>query len=184
MKLLHLDSSITGEGSVSRQLTARVVESWRRKVPALEVRYRDLARAPLAHLSLVPDAEGAQALEEFLEADVIVIGAPMYNFSIPSQLKSWIDRVAVAGKTFKYGAEGPVGLAGGRKVIIVSSRGGLYSEGTAGQAMDFQESYLRAVFAFLGVTDLEFVRAEGVAMGPEGRSRAVADAELAITRSA
>lgn len=182
MKLLHIDSSITGEGSVRRRLTAQVVESWRRRQPDVEVSYRDLARTPLAHLSLGgPDADGERALQDFLDADVIVIGAPMYNFTIPSQLKSWIDRVAVAGKTFKYGPDGPVGLAGGRKVIIVSSRGGVYSDGAP---MDFQETYLRAVFAFLGVTDLEFIRAEGIAMGPEGRDKAVAQAELAIARSA
>lgn len=174
MKLLHIDSSITGSGSVSRELTARVVESWRQRVPDLEVVYRDLAAAPLTHFSL--ETNDPEVLDEFLAADVIVVGAPMYNFSIPSQLKSWIDRIVVAGKTFTYGPDGPVGLAGGRKVIVVSSRGGVYADGV----MDFQERYLTSMLGFLGVTDVEFVRAEGVKMGPDGRSRAIAEAELAI----
>ncbi len=174
MKLLHIDSSITGSGSVSRELTARVVETWRDRHPGLEVTYRDLAAAPLDHFSLATSDPGV--LDEFLAAEVVVVGAPMYNFSIPSQLKSWIDRVVVAGKTFTYGPEGPVGLAGGRKVIVVSSRGGVYHDG----ALDFQERYLQAVLGFLGVSDVEFVRAEGVKVGPDGRSRAIAEAELAI----
>jgi FMN-dependent NADH-azoreductase len=110
---------------------------------------------------------------------VVVIGTPMYNFSIPSTLKAWIDRVAVAGKTFRYGANGPEGLAGGKRVIIVSARGGIYSEGPA-EAMDFQEDYLRKVFGFLGVTDVEIVRAEGVNLSPENKVRAIGAALEAI----
>ncbi len=122
-----------------------------------------------------------QVLDEFLAADVVVIGAPMYNFGVPSTLKAWIDRIAVAGKTFRYGANGAEGLAGGRKrVIIASSRGGFYSAGTAGAAADFQEAYLRQVFGFLGVTDIEFVRAEGVNISPEHKAQALAAAHAAI----
>jgi FMN-dependent NADH-azoreductase len=103
-------------------------------------------------------------MDQFLASDVIVIGAPMYNFSIPSQLKAWIDRIAVAGKTFRYGPNGPEGLAKGKKVVIASARGGAYGDESPA---DFQEPYLRHVFGFLGISDIEFVRAEGVAHGPE-----------------
>ncbi len=111
---------------------------------------------------------------EFLSADVVVIGAPMYNFAVPTQLKAWIDRLAQAGRTFRYTETGPVGLAGGRKVIVASSRGGIYTAGL--EALDHQEAYLRTILGFIGVTDIEFVRAEGLSMGPEHRERAVAEA--------
>ena len=190
MKLLHVDSSILAGNSVSRGLTAAVVEQWKTRVPELEVVYRDLVAEPLEHLSgsLLAARAGSPegrtlaqqrdmeasdtALEEFLAADVVVVGAPMYNFAIASQLKAWIDRLAVAGKTFRYSSEGVEGLAGGKKVIVVSSRGGIYSAGSMA-ALDFQESYLKAVFGFLGVTDVEIVRAEGVNMGPEKRQAAL-----------
>ena len=196
MQLLHIDSSILGEGSVSRALSAQVVARWRERVPGLKVVYRDLAASPLDHVSLewvgaraippearTPKQQRAAAdevIDEFLAAEVVVIGAPMYNFSVPSQLKAWIDRLAVAGKTFKYTENGPVGLAGGKKVIVVSSRGGVYSEGTPLAAIDFQEPYLRALFGFLGITDVEFVRAEGVAVSPEQKEQALAAARQAI----
>ena len=184
MKLLHLDSSALGTGSVTRELTAAIVARWQDKLPQLQVEYRDLDRDPLPHLtgqSLAqanPEeaADAARTMEQFLAADVLVIGAPMYNFSIPSTLKAWIDRVAVAGKTFRYGAQGPEGLAGGKKVIIASGRGGIHS----GAPSDFQETYLRQVFGFLGVTDIEFVRAEGVAYSPQHRSDAIAGALASI----
>jgi FMN-dependent NADH-azoreductase len=117
-------------------------------------------------------------VQEFLDADVVVIGAPMYNFTISSQLKAWIDRVSVAGKTFRYTEQGAEGLAGGRTVIIASTRGGLYGAETPAAAADFQEPYLRCVFGFLGVSDLRFVRAEGLAYGPDARQAAL-DAALA-----
>lgn len=197
MKLLHIDSGILGDNSVTRRLSATIVAAQRTLSPAIELTYRDLAADPLPHLTgAALAAQGADraelsvamqtelaasaaALDEFLAADVIVIGAPMYNFSVPSQLKAWIDRVAVAGKTFRYTEKGPVGLAGGKRLIIASSRGGFY-EGTANAAVDHQESYLRAVFGFLGITEIEFVRAEGVAMGPEHRAKAIEIAEQAI----
>lgn len=195
MTLLHLDSSPLAGASASRRLTAAIVAAAQEANPALAVVYRDLAAAPPAHLggdALAPrglpadqltEAQKAEAavteelIAEFLAADVIVVGAPMYNFSIPSQLKAWIDRVAAAGRTFKYTEAGPVGLAGGKTVIVASTRGGLYSEGPA-SAMDHQESYLKTVFAFLGITDVRFVRAERLSMGNDLRAQAM-DAALA-----
>lgn len=193
MKILQIDSSPLGDASVSRQLTKATVEAWRARYPQAELVRRDLvANAPehltaerLAVIKFGKDAEltPAQAeeralidaiVEEFLSADVVVIGAPMYNFSVPTQLKAWIDRLAQAGRTFRYGETGPVGLAGGRKVIIASSRGGIYTAGL--EALDHQEAYLRTVLGFIGVTDIDFVRAEGLSMGPEHRERAVAEA--------
>jgi len=118
-------------------------------------------------------------VNELLASDVIVVGAPMYNFSVPSQLKAWIDRVAQAGRTFKYTETGPVGLAGGKKVIVASTRGGMYSAGPAA-AMDFQEAYLKTVFGFFGITDVQFVRAERLAMGPDARAQALEAAHAAM----
>ena len=202
MKLLHIDSSTLGAQSVSRDLTAAIVAQLKAVNPAVEVTYRDVGSQAPAHLSgeilftrFVPaeqwnttqQAEAALSetlLEEFLAADVIVIGAPMYNFSVPSQLKAWIDRIAVAGRTFKYGENGPVGLAGGKKVIVASTRGGMYSTSEGGRAMDFQEDYLKTVFGFLGITDVEIVRAEGVNMGEEPKSKAVTEAKARIVELA
>ena len=112
--------------------------------------------------------------------DVIVIGAPMYNFAIPNQLKSWIDRIAQAGRTFTYTDKGPKGLAGGKTVIVASTRGGVYSSSEGGRAMEHQESYLQTIFGFLGITDVRFVRAEGLAMGPAARADAMAVAALTV----
>ncbi|MGN6091217.1 MAG: FMN-dependent NADH-azoreductase [Luteibacter jiangsuensis] len=186
MKLLHIDASALGAHSVSRGLTAAVVAEFVRNHPGIEVTYRDLHAAPLAPWALPAGdddpnaAEGAKALEEFLAADVVVVGAPMYNFGISSTLKAWIDRIAVAGKTFRYTSAGPEGLAGGKRVIVASSRGGIYSPGTPAAAMDFQEPYLKALFGFLGVTDIEFVRAEGLAMGDDHKANAVGVAMAGI----
>lgn len=182
MKLLHIDSSILNDNSVSRKLTQTVVDQWQQAHPGIEITYRDLARQAPNHLSAdtlaaghIPPEQWSPSqrdevaltealLQEFLAADVLVIGAPMYNFSIPSQLKAWLDRVLAAGRTFKYTETGPVGLAGGKKAIIVSSRGGIYSEGSPAQAMDHQESYLTAALGFIGITDITIIRAEGVNM--------------------
>jgi len=197
MKLLHLDSSILGDSSLSRSLTARIVAAQQALHPGIEVVRRDLSAAPIAHLTAahlaarqgaLPEraeiredvAAGEDVLNEFLAADIVVVGAPMYNFSVPSQLKAWIDRIAVAGRTFRYTEAGPVGLAGGKTVIVASTRGGLYGPGTPNAALDHQESYLRAVFAFMGVSDIRFVRAEGVALGDEQKTRSLRDAEKAI----
>ena len=198
MQLLHIDSAITGEQSVSRQLTARTVAAWQAAHPGTTVDYLDLATQAPSHLSVeslgfrtgqaaATDVERREnALSEalvsqFLAADVIVIGAPLYNFSVPSQLKAWIDRIAQTGRTFKYTDKGPVGLAGGKTVIVASSRGGVYSTSEGGQAMEHQESYLKVVFGFFGITDVRFVRAEGVGMGPDAKAAALALAEQAIT---
>jgi FMN-dependent NADH-azoreductase len=193
MKLLHVDSSILGQGSVSRDLSADVVTIFRLQHRDLEVTRLDLAATPIGHLTSahlaaaqgapVDDAVtsdfalGQLALEEFLAANIVVVGAPMYNLGIPSQLKAWIDRISVAGKTFRYGEHGPVGLCGGKKLVIASSRGGVYSEGSPAASFDHQETYLKAAFGFLGIADITFVRAEGVAMGTEARSVALASAK-------
>ncbi|WP_297843405.1 FMN-dependent NADH-azoreductase [Pseudomonas sp.] len=186
MKLLHIDSSALGEYSVSRQLSADIVAELKHQTPDVEISYLDLAAQPLAHWTpAVADASGAEAaqgnalVEEFLAADVVVIGAPMYNFGISSQLKAWIDRIAVAGKTFRYTENGVEGLAKGKQVIIASSRGGVYVEGPFA-AFDHQETYLRAVLGFIGVTDLTFVRAEGVAISPENKEQALKSAQSSI----
>ena len=185
MKLLHLDSSALGGYSVSRQLTADIVAQLKSQAPHLDIQYRDLAAQPLPHWAPVADASdpaavfGNQMLEEFQAADIVVIGAPMYNFSISSQLKAWIDRVVVAGKTFQYTANGPEGLAGGKQVIIASSRGGSYHNGPFA-VMDFQESYLRSVLGFIGISQVEFVRAEGLAVGDEQKAEAMKSAQASI----
>ncbi|HUE92638.1 FMN-dependent NADH-azoreductase [Pseudomonas sp.] len=192
MKLLHLDSSILGDSSASRQLSRAVVDAWLAAEPEAQVSYRDLASDALSHLSAaslvaggtpaelrdaaqqheVELAEGT--LNEFLAADAIVIGAPMYNFTIPTQLKAWIDRVSVAGKTFAYDENGPKGLAGGKKVVIVSTAGGIHAGQPSGQA---HEEYLQLVLRFLGITDIEIVRAEGLAYGEEPRANAITAAQ-------
>lgn len=184
MKLLHLDSSALGASSATRELSAAIVARWKHKLPQLQVEYRDLDANPLPHLTAASlsqsdpaeVSEAALALEGFLAAEVLVIGAPMYNFSVPSTLKAWIDRIAVAGKTFRYTPAGPEGLARGKKLIVASGRGGAHGDGPG----DFQEAYLRQVFAFLGVTDIEFVRAEGLALSPEHRLQAMAAAHASI----
>src|SRR5690606_29830593 len=150
MKLLHLDSSALGANSVSRELSAAIVAQWSAQHPGLKVEYRDLDAEPLPHLTgaslarsdATEAAAAKRVLEQFLAADVVVIGVPMYNFGIPSTLKAWIDRIAVAGRTFRYTETGPEGMAGGRTVIIASARGGLHT----GAPTDFQEPYLRQVF--------------------------------------
>ncbi|HKW82119.1 MAG TPA: NAD(P)H-dependent oxidoreductase [Burkholderiaceae bacterium] len=199
MKLLHIDSSPLGSNSVSRQLTERVVAQWRAGHPGTVVDYLDLAIDAPTHLSgdslgfrAGPDAPGLSDVQrrenviserlvsQFLAADVIVVGAPMYNFSVPSQLKAWIDRIAQGGRTFTYTDKGPKGLAGGKTVIIASTRGGVYSTNPALAGLDHQESYLSALFGFLGITDIRFVRAEGVAMGEAAKAQALTAAEQVI----
>jgi FMN-dependent NADH-azoreductase len=197
MKLLHIDSSVLGPHSVSRQVSAAIVDRLRQATPDLDIVYRDLTSTPLAHLSgshlaaaqgtateaaLQTDlAAGQVVLEEFLAADVLVLGAPMYNFTIPSQLKAWIDRIVVAGKTFKYSAQGPEGLAGNKRVIIAISRGGFYGADTPAAVGEHLETYLRWVFGFIGVANPEFISADGVQIGPEYREKAIAGALQAAT---
>jgi FMN-dependent NADH-azoreductase len=180
MQLLHLDSSIQGDGSVSRLLSAAVVDRYRER-HAVDVRYRDLAADPLPHITLPrfgTDAADA-VLAEFLAADVIVLGAPMYNFGIASQLKAWFDHILVAGKTFRYGAGGVEGLVKAKKVVVVVSRGGIYSEGPA-KAAEHAEAHLRAMLAFIGIDQPHVIVAEGVALGSEQRDAAIAGAMDAL----
>ena len=193
MKLLHIDASILGANSASRQLSSAVVERLRRATPDLEITYRDLAADPLWHLSgahlaaaqgaspesaeLRQDvATGQAVLDEFLVADIVVIGAPMYNFTIPSQLKAWIDRIVVAGKTFRYGASGPEGLAGNKRIIVAISRGGLYGPGAPAAVLEHLETYLRGILGFIGVKDPEFIIAEGLLLGPQQREKSIQNA--------
>jgi len=169
--ILHIDSSITGDASVSRQLTGSIVERLKRDHPGASVVHRDLAADPLPHLTL--EAMGDMTtVDEFLSADAIVIGAPMYNWSLPTQLKSWMDRILVAGRTFKYTESGPVGLAGGRRVIVALARGGFYDEGTPMRTLEHVETYLRGVFGIIGI-EPEFVAADGLNVSPEQKELSV-----------
>jgi FMN-dependent NADH-azoreductase len=194
MNLLHVDASILGTHSVSRQVTAAIVERLRRDDPGLEVTYRDLAAQPLGHLvpeSLPSDhplaalatgvdapaqAASAAVLEEFLAADIVVLGAPMYNGTIPSQLKAWLDRLLVPGKTFTYSEKGPEGLAGSKRVIAVLSRGGIYGAGLPAAGGEYVEPVLRTIFGLIGITNPEFIVAEGVRLSPERGAQALAQA--------
>src|SRR5580693_7480862 len=197
MKLLHIDSSVLGPHSASRALSAEIVARQVALHPGIEVIRRDLAADAALHLSsahlavwqggTVGDvtlgadlAKGGAYLDELLAADIIVIGAPMYNFSIPSQLKAWIDRVVVAGKTFRYGANGAEGLLKNKKVFIASSRGSVYAAGSPAAALDHHESYLTGVLSFIGLTDLIIVRAEGLALGAEAKDAAMLKARANI----
>ncbi|TWR85805.1 FMN-dependent NADH-azoreductase [Pseudomonas saxonica] len=197
MKLLHIDSSILGDNSASRQLSGEVVKAWQAAHPGLDVSYRDVAAEAIEHFSAATlvaagtpaelrDAAqkheaqlSADTLAQFMAADAVVIGAPMYNFTIPTQLKAWIDRIAVAGQTFRYTENGPEGLCGNKKVIVVSTSGGLHSGQATGVA---HEDYLKVVLGFLGITDVEFVRAHGLAYGDEMRSKAMNDAHAQINQ--
>jgi FMN-dependent NADH-azoreductase len=176
MKILHLDAGIT-PNSISRQISAAVVDALKASGRASHIVYRDLAADPIPHLDLAGLATLGQdeVLEEFLEADLIVVGAPMYNFGVPSQLKAWLDRILVAGRTFRYTENGPKGLAGGKTVIVASSRGGVFTN-PAMEGLDFQERYLRAAFGLTGIEAVTFIRAEGVAISPAHREAAIAAA--------
>jgi FMN-dependent NADH-azoreductase len=198
MKLLHIDSSVLGANSVSRGLSAAIVERQKALHPALEVTYLDLAAQPPLHLSpahigamfghpptdeaVVADiAASAPFIDGLFAADIIVIGAPMYNFSVPSQLKAWIDRVCVAGRTFQYGVNGPEGLLQkGKKVFIASSRGGVYTGDSPAAVLEHHETYLRGVLGFIGLTDVTVVRAEGLNLGEEAKAAAIAKAKAEI----
>lgn len=174
MTILHIDSSITGEASVSRQVSAGIVDALVAADPAATVIRRDLVADPLPHLTLDALADHT-AVDEFLSADTIVIGAPMYNFSLSTQLKAWIDRILIAGATFRYGANGPEGLAGGRRVIIALARGGFYGADAPARAFEHLETYLATAFGFIGIAP-EFIVADGIATGSEARETALAQA--------
>lgn len=197
MKILHIDSSIQGELSVSRKLSAAIVARLRSVAPDSVVIYRDLASQPLPQFSSdvvaafqaigsgaeVPQSAAplCDALNELLDADTIVIGAPMYNFSVPTQLKSWLDAIAVPGKTFNYGPEGVKGLLGDKRVIVASARGGFYGPDSPAAAAEHHETYLRAFLEFLGVSRFEVIRAEGVRIDPRIAERAIDDAMTQVS---
>jgi FMN-dependent NADH-azoreductase len=206
MKVLHIDSSIRYSHSVSRRLTAAIVEKLKNDDPRTEVIYRDLVAAPPPHMTLASlpgdhpssayagpldhDAqrvrdESQRMLDEFMAADIVVLGVPMYNWTIPTQLKAWIDIIVVPGKTFIYGLEGPQeGLAGSKRVILAISRGVYYGPETAAASADHAESYLRTVLSFLGVNNPEVVVAEGVTSGELNKTKALASALAAVQQLA
>jgi FMN-dependent NADH-azoreductase len=195
MNVLHLDSSILGDASASRQLTRSVVDGLRAAARNVNVVHRDLGSTPIDHLT--PEVlatrgtpadllSAAQArvsrldtdlLGELEWADMLVIGAPLYNFSIPSGLKAWIDRVTVAGKTFRYTEKGPEGLLKGKRAIIVATSGGVHG-GSPVETMHV--GYLETLLGFVGIVDVEVVRAEGLGLGPEARAGAMASAQERI----
>jgi len=195
--ILHINSSVRSTGSVSRQLTSEFIKKLQAASPGSRVIERDLAKHPVPHLTetmmgayfTAPEqrtSEQAQTVKlsdelvaELQSADIVVIGAPMYNFSVSSTLKAWIDHVARAGVTFKYGANGPEGLLKNKKLYVFTSRGGVYSQGPA-KTMDFHETYLRAVLGFLGITDVSFIHSEGLAMGEEAVNSALAGSRDAM----
>ena len=192
MNILFVTSSSRGSASYSNRVATNVLTELRGRDPNARVTVRDLGREPLPHINddfvtatrgaTMPQTDEQRALlarsealvDELLAADVIVIAAPMINFSIPSNLKAWIDYVARAGRTFRYSEKGPEGLVTGKQVIIVAARGGVYSG--AGNALDFQLPYLKSVLGFLGMTDVEVLEVEGTAYGPEAAEKAVAAA--------
>lgn len=202
MKLLHIDTNILGAGSVSRELSRLIVGRLTAGRQA-EVTYRDLVVENLPHLTVatLPSAHPASAmagpldaqgqavrdasdrmLDEFIAADAVVVGVPMYNFTVPSQLKAWIDRLAVPGRTFRYGPNGPEGLLAGKRVIVALARGGFYGPATEAASAEHAESYLRAVLGFMGIAP-EFVLAEGLAAG-DHKTQALASARDAVARIA
>ena len=174
MTILHIDSSINGENSASRTISRSIVEQLKRTKRDAEVITRDLVSEPLAHLTLDAFAD-TSVLDEFLAADTVVIGAPMYNFTLPTQLKAWIDRILVAGKTFRYTETGPEGLAGPKTVIVALARGGFYDAGSPAGALEHLETYLRGIFNFIGI-EPEFVAADGLSVSPEQREASVRQA--------
>ena len=204
MKILHIDTSILGGGSVSRQLSALIVERLAAGDGA-EVTYRDLTAEAVPHLTLasLPSAhpaakaagpldaaaqavrdESDRMLEEFIAADTVVIGVPMYNFTVPTQLKAWIDRIVIPGKTFRYGADGPQGLLKGKRVLVAIARGGFYGAQTAAVSAEHAESLMRTTLGFMGITDPQFILAEGLAAGEDNKSKALASARDAVRQLA
>ena len=191
MNILHLTSSPRGDASYSNRVAAQVIAELQRRAPGSTVATRDLARDPLPHIDddfvvATRSATGPQTeaqrlrlaqsdalVDELLAADMVVIAAPMINFTIPSNLKTWIDYVARAGRTFSYSDKGPQGLVTDKQVILVVARGGVYSDKPA---FDFQVPYLKNVLGFLGMTDVEVLDVEGTAFGPEVAEKAVAAA--------
>jgi FMN-dependent NADH-azoreductase len=194
-KLLAINSSAGSAESVSRILVDETIQQLRRQYSEATVMHRDLGAAPIPHLTTdtlagvrgtpATGAElGARALSDELiaelrSADIVVIGAPMYNFSVATSLRAWFDHVLRAGETFRYTEDGPEGLLGDKRVIVIETRGGLYSEGRA-KALDFQEPYLRQLLGFVGISEPTFIRAEKIGFGPDVREGAIADAKAQI----
>jgi FMN-dependent NADH-azoreductase len=197
MQILRIDSSTTGEQSISRKLTDELLAHFTAKHPDAKVVTRDLVAQPLAHIDPIttdairtPPETHAEAvaaaypaeravLDEFLASDIVIVGAPMYNFSIPSQLKAWLDRLGVPGVTFTYSEAGPEGIAGGRKVVVASARGGEYSNDLMAEN---QESLLTTFFGFIGIDDLHFVRVEKAGYGPDAIAAGFAAAKEEIAK--
>ena len=171
MTILHIDSSITGENSASRAISRSIVDQLTIERGGADVVYRDLAADPLPHLTLDAFADSS-IVDEFMNADTIVIGAPMYNFTLPTQLKAWIDRIVLAGRTFRYTESGPEGLAKGKRVIVALARGGFYNQGSPASALEHLETYLRGVFGFIGI-EPEFVAADGLNISAEQRAESI-----------
>ena len=187
MNLLHIDSSILGDHSSSRELSAAATAALVAGVPGLKVTYRDLVADPLPHysaadLAALSTGENSETLDQFLTTDIAVIGVALYNFTVPSQLKAWIDRLCIAGRTFRYTEKGPEGLLGDKRVILTIARGGFYGVGSPAASLEHAETYLRGVFAFLGVTDLEVIIAEGLRVSEDQRVAAMAAAHEKIAR--
>jgi FMN-dependent NADH-azoreductase len=192
--LLHIDSSARFTGSITRQLSAAYVEQWQAKHAGARVITRDLASDNLPHINeallgayFTPTEQRSaeqqsiialsdKLVDELIAADTLVIGIPMYNFAPPSAFKAWIDHICRAGRTFKYGENGPVGLLSGKRAVVILTRGGVYSEGPA-QVLDFQSAYIKSVLGFIGITDVELVVVEGVAMGEDKAKQAIAQAQ-------
>jgi len=195
MNILHLDSSILGDASVSRPLGRRLVDGLRTRWPEARLRYRDLAAEPVPPVDATllaararpvaerhPDEQArvaaAQAVvDDLLAADVVVIGVPMYNFAVPLALKAWIDQVAVAGVTFRYGPNGPQGLLHGKRVVMVATAGGQHQGRPTGAA---HADHLRQVLQFLGIDDIHLVSVQGLSMGPDAREAALDQATAEI----
>jgi FMN-dependent NADH-azoreductase len=195
-KILLVTSSLFGENSKSSAVALQFINAWRAVHGGSTLTVRDANALPhlngeiLSALATPPAqrnpaqetaATSADALIEEVEAaDTMVIAAPMYNFSISSPLKAWIDHIVRAGRTFRYTASGPEGLLKGKKVVVVVSRGGVYSGDSPARGMDFQEPYLRAVLGFLGLSDVTFIHAEGQSVSPEMAAQGMKAAQNAI----
>lgn len=196
MRLLHIDSSIHGAASVSRALSAMVAARVAAAHPGCVTVYRDLDRDPVPYLSSAVMAaaagetsdpastgavrDGATVLDDFLQCDVLLLGTPMYNFTISSQLKSWFDRIAVAGTTFRYSATGVEGLMGSKRAILVSTRGNVYAGASRYADFEHHERWLRTMLGFVGLVDVQVVRAEGLALSPQHREDALSTAKASI----
>ena len=195
-QVLRINSSITGSNSVSRQLAAELTDALAAQGP-ITVKDRDLAATPVPHFDAerlaalmtaaperIPEQAAAVAfadelIDEVIAADTLIIALPMYNFTIPSLLKSWVDHIARAGVTFKYTDTGPVGLLQGKKAYLVSALGGQHEAGVS----DFMRPYMRVIMNFIGISDVEFISAEGLNMGDEPREAGLAAAREAIMKA-